>query len=170
MNPQNPLKGRGALQNPKNRFVSQDLGFDEIDDYKKSSKTEIINDSSQSILSYNNSLDIPYNVGLNPYRGCEHGCSCCYARPFHEFLGYSSGLNFETKIVIKENASKLLTKELSSKKWKPQLISLSGATDPYQPLEKDLKITQNCLKVLAEFRNPVAIITKNKLVTRDIET
>ena len=142
MNNENRIKGLGVYNNPKNRFEINENTFEDIDDYSKSSKTEIIKDASQSILSYNNSPDIPYNVGLNPYRGCEHGCSYCYARPFHEFLGYSSGLDFETKLVIKENASKLLSNELSEKNLNPQLISLSGVTDPYQPLERELKITR----------------------------
>jgi len=128
------IKSRGVNSNPDNRFESKTKSFEYVDELSQSTKTELIKDSSQSILSYNNSPDIPYNVGLNPYRGCEHGCSYCYARPFHEFLGYSSGLDFETKIVIKENSAKLLAKELSAKKWIPQLISLSGVTDAYQPL------------------------------------
>jgi DNA repair photolyase len=161
--------GRGVQSNPKNRFENTENTFEYIDELTPSPKTELILDHSKTILSYNQSPDIPFNVSLNPYRGCEHGCSYCYARPFHEFLGMSSGLDFETKIMVKEKADQLLIKELSSKKWKPQLISLSGITDPYQPIEKKLKITRKCLKVLTEFKNPVTIITKNHLVSRDID-
>lgn len=161
--------GRGVQSNPKNRFESRENTYEYIDELTPSPKTELIIDHSKTILSYNQSPDIPFNVSLNPYRGCEHGCSYCYARPFHEFLGMSSGLDFETKIMVKEKAPELLTKELSAKKWKPQLISFSGITDPYQPIEKKLKITRNCLKVLADFKNPVAIITKNDMVKRDID-
>ncbi|MGH7545805.1 MAG: PA0069 family radical SAM protein, partial [Gemmatimonadota bacterium] len=106
---------------------------------------------------------------LNPYRGCEHGCVYCYARPTHEYFGLSAGLDFETKIFVKEDAPELLRKELSSPRWEPQVIVMSGVTDPYQPIERRLAITRRCLEVLEEFRSPVAIITKNHLVTRDID-
>jgi DNA repair photolyase len=102
-------------------------------------------------------------------RGCEHGCIYCYARPTHEYLGFSSGLDFESKIMVKEDAPILLRTELASPKWLPQVIALSGVTDPYQPVERRLRLTRGCLEVLAEFRNPVAIITKNQLVTRDLD-
>ena len=106
---------------------------------------------------------------MNPYRGCEHGCIYCYARPTHEFLGFSAGLDFETRIMVKDRAPELLQKELSSPKWKPQVIAMSGVTDCYQPVERRLKLTRGCLEVLADFRNPVGIVTKNHLVTRDID-
>jgi DNA repair photolyase len=108
-------------------------------------------------------------ASLNPYRGCEHGCIYCYARPFHEYLGFSAGLDFESKIMVKEDAPELLRRELSSPKWSPQVVFMSGVTDCYQPVERKLKLTRRCLEVLAEFRNPVFIITKNQLVTRDID-
>ena len=136
---------------------------------RPSPKTQFLRDLSQSIISYNDSPDIPFNASLNAYRGCEHGCSYCYARNTHEYLGFSAGLDFETKIMVKENAAELLRRELSSPKWKPQILAMSGVTDCYQPIERRLQLTRKCLAVLAEFRNPVGIITKNFLVTRDID-
>jgi DNA repair photolyase len=124
---------------------------------------------SQTIITYNDSPDIPFNASINCYRGCEHGCSYCYARPTHEYLGFSAGLDFESKIMVKENAPELLRKELASPKWKPQELAMSGVTDCYQPIERKLQLTRRCLAVLAEFRNPVSIITKNALVTRDLD-
>ncbi len=132
-------------------------------------RTVFLKDTTQTIIAYNDSPDIGFEASINPYRGCEHGCIYCYARPFHEYLGFSSGLDFETKIMVKENAPELLRKELAAKKWKPQVISMSGVTDCYQPVERKLKLTRRCLEVLAEFRNPVGIVTKNLLVTRDID-
>jgi DNA repair photolyase len=110
---------------------------------------------------------VGFETSLNPYRGCEHGCIYCYARPTHEYLGFSAGLDFVSKIMVKEDAPELLRKELSSPKWQPQVIFMSGVTDCYQPVERKLKLTRRCLEVLAEFRNPVGLITKNQLVTRD---
>jgi DNA repair photolyase len=112
---------------------------------------------------------VGFEASLNPYRGCEHGCIYCYARPTHEYLGFSAGLDFESKIMVKTNASELLRAELESPHWQPQTLVMSGVTDPYQPIERKLRITRGCLEVLAKFRNPVAIITKNRLVTRDID-
>src|SRR5207247_3652384 len=106
-------------------------------------------------------------ASVNPYRGCEHGCIYCYARPTHEYLGFSAGLDFESRIMVKENAPELLRRELASPKWRPQVLAFSGVTDCYQPVERKLKLTRRCLEVLAEFRNPVAVVTKNHLVTRD---
>lgn len=165
------LRGRGAASNPANRFAAvsyeRDSEWDPEED--PSPKTQFFRDHSKSIISYNDSPDIGFEASINPYRGCEHGCAYCYARPYHEYLGFSSGLDFETKIVVKEDAPELLRKELSSPKWKPQVLAMSGVTDPYQPIERTLKITRRCLEVLAEFRNPTAIVTKNFLVTRDID-
>ena len=164
-------RGRGAGGNPPNRFETLRLERDEDwnpeDD--PSPKTQFLRDLSQSIISYNDSPDIPFNASINAYRGCEHGCSYCYARNTHEYLGFSAGLDFETKIMVKENAPELLRKELSSRKWKPQELAMSGVTDCYQPIERKLQLTRRCLAVLAEFRNPVSIITKNFLVTRDLD-
>lgn len=159
--------GRGTTINPKNRFESIFYIPDEGEEFQ--TRTQLFRDTSKTIISYNTSPDIPYNASLNPYRGCEHGCSYCYARPYHEYLGFSAGLDFETKIVVKENAPTLLRKELSSPRWKVQSLNLSGVTDPYQPLERQLKLTRDCLEVLVEFQNPVTIVTKNALVTRDID-
>jgi DNA repair photolyase len=162
---------RGAAANPPNRFEKIHLERDEDWNPEEDPlpRTQFLKDSSKSIIAYNDSPDIGFEASVNPYRGCEHGCIYCYARPFHEYLGFSSGLEFETKIMVKEDAPKLLRAELSSPKWKPQVIAISGVTDCYQPVERKLKITRGCLEVLAEFRNPVGIVTKNFLVTRDID-
>jgi DNA repair photolyase len=163
------LKGRGAGLNPTNRFetiaVERDPevpGQDRLD-------TQLLRDTSRSLITRNDSPDVGFEVSINPYRGCEHGCVYCYARPFHEYLGFSAGLDFESRILVKEDAPELLRKELSSPKWQPQTLVMSGVTDPYQPAERKLEITRRCLEVLAEFRNPVGIITKNELVTRDVD-
>ena len=163
------IKGRGAGINPKNRFEIIDVerdpeipGPDRID-------TELLRDTSRSLITRNDSPDVGFEVSINPYRGCEHGCVYCYARPFHEYLGFSAGLDFESRILVKEDAPEILRRELSSPKWQPQTLVMSGVTDCYQPAERKLEITRRCLEVLAEFRNPVGIITKNELVTRDID-
>lgn len=168
---QNPLRGRGASDNPVNRFEGNyiDYDLDEETGEKPAPKTQLISDDTKSVITYNKSEDIAFNASINPYRGCEHGCIYCYARPYHEYLGYSSGLDFESKIVVKYDAPELLKKELSSQKWKPQVIAMSGVTDVYQPIERGLELTRGCLEVLAEFRNPVGLITKNHLITRDID-
>jgi DNA repair photolyase len=166
-----PLRGRGSASNPKNRFETLERVPEtpEDSDEISSPHTEFFLDKSKSLIAYNDSPDVGFDASINPYRGCEHGCVYCYARPTHEYLGFSSGLDFETKILVKEDAPELLRKELSSPKWQPQLIALSGNTDCYQPVEKQKQITRRCLEVLLEFRNPVIIITKNHLVTRDID-
>jgi DNA repair photolyase len=165
------IHGRGAAENPPNRFehtvYERDAEWDEPDD--PSPKMQFYRDASVSIITRNDSPDIGFEASVNPYRGCEHGCIYCYARPYHEYLGFSAGLDFETKIVVKENAPELLGRELLSPKWKPKALAMSGVTDCYQPIERRLQITRKCLQVLAEFRNPVAIVTKNLLVTRDID-
>lgn len=165
---QPPLRGRGASDNPRNRFESVHRETDP-DRPPEAPRTELIADSSRSIISRNDSPDVPFDASINPYRGCEHGCSYCYARPSHEYLGFSAGLDFETKIVVKHDAAALLRKQLTSPRWRPEVLAMSGVTDPYQPIERRLRITRACLEVLAEFRNPVAIITKNELVTRDLD-
>ena len=166
-----PLRGRGSVSNPKNRFESIERVAEpqEDNDEISSPHTQFFPDSSKSIIAYNESPDVGFDASVNPYRGCEHGCVYCYARPTHEYLGFSAGLDFETKIMVKDDAPELLRKELASPKWKPQLVSLSGNTDCYQPVEKDKRLTRRCLEVLLEFRNPVVIVTKNHLVTRDID-
>ena len=164
-------RGRGAGSNPPNRFehvvLERDQDWDPAND--PAPATQFLRDHSQSIISYNDSPDIPFTASLNPYRGCEHGCAYCYARPFHEYLGFSAGLDFETRIMVKEDAPKLLRQALAARSWKPQWLALSGVTDPYQPVERRLQITRRCLEVLVECRNPVGIVTKNHLVTRDVD-
>jgi len=164
-------RGRGAGSNPPNRFESIRLERDEDwnPEEDPAPRTAFLRDQSQTIITFNDSPDIPFNASINVYRGCEHGCSYCFARPTHEYLGFSAGLDFETKIMVKENAPELLRKELSSPKWKPRELAMSGVTDCYQPVERRLQLTRRCLAVLAEFRNPVTLITKNYLVTRDID-
>ncbi len=166
-----PLRGRGSASNPKNRFESLERVAELVEDRDEisSPETQLFSDHSKSIIAYNDSPDVGFDASINPYRGCEHGCVYCYARPTHEYLGFSSGLDFETKIMVKEDAPDLLRSELSSPKWKPQLVALSGNTDCYQPVEKKKQLTRRCLEVLLEFRNPVVIITKNHLVTRDTD-
>ena len=132
-------------------------------------RTQFLKDASRSIIAYNDSPDVGFNASVNPYRGCEHGCIYCYARPTHEYLGFSAGLDFETRVLVKEDAPELLRKELASPRWKPQVVAMSGVTDCYQPVERKLQLTRRCLEVFAEFRNPVAIVTKNHLVTRDAD-
>jgi DNA repair photolyase len=126
-------------------------------------------DASRSILSRNASPDVGFSVSLNPYRGCEHGCAYCYARPTHEYLGLSAGLDFEREIFVKRDAAALLRRALAAPSWVPEPIALSGVTDPYQPLERRERVTCACLEVLAEHRQPVSLITKNQLVTRDLD-
>ncbi len=167
----NSPRGRGAAANPANRFekieLERDIDWDPSED--PAPATQFFHDSSSTIINYNDSPDIGFETSVNPYRGCEHGCIYCYARPTHEYLGFSAGLDFESRIMVKMDAPELLRRELSSRKWKPQVIAMSGVTDCYQPIERRLKLTRGCLEVLAEFRNPACIITKNHLVTRDID-
>lgn len=165
-----PVRGRGTSGNPTNRFESTEYVPEESDEQEEERPgTVYIEDSTKSILTKNDSPDVGFDYGINPYRGCEHGCVYCFARPMHEYLGFSAGLDFETRIMVKRNAPELLREALRKKSWTPQPIGLSGATDPYQPVERDLKLTRACLEVLAEARNPVAIITKNRLVARDVD-
>ena len=164
------LRGRGASWNPPNRFERIHVdreGWSDPDDPPP--ETVLLDDTTRSILAHNDSPDVGFDVGINPYRGCSHGCSYCYARPTHEYLGFSAALDFETKILVKRDAPALLRRALASRKWRPQVIGLSGNTDAYQPAERRLKITRKCLEVLAEFRNPVGIVTKSYLVARDID-
>ena len=165
------LKGRGTNQNPVSRFDKIEYIPDpnENPEEDKRPETRYFKDTSKSIISFNESPDLYGHASLNIYRGCEHGCSYCYARPTHEYLSLSAGLDFETKIFVKHDAPKLLYKTLASKKWKPQVIMMSGNTDCYQPIEKKLELTRSCLEILHKFRNPVNIVTKNRLVTRDID-
>jgi DNA repair photolyase len=171
MSAPDPNRARGQLSNPKNRFLPFEVVVDDYCDpgEPRRVKTEFLRDDTQTIITRNQSPDVGFETSLNPYRGCEHGCAYCFARPTHEYLGFSAGLDFESKIVVKPRAPELLRAELLSRKWRPQTLVMSGVTDCYQPIERRLELTRGCLKVLAEFRNPVAIITKNHLVTRDID-
>lgn len=169
-NERRPLRGRGAVTNPPNRF--ERLYYERDADAEpdlESPGTQYFADPAKSIIARNDSPDVGFETSVNPYRGCEHGCVYCFARPSHEYLGFSAGLDFETKILVKHDAPELLRAELMKKSWVPQTIAISGVTDPYQPIERKLGLTRRCIEVLREFRNPLAIITKNHLVTRDID-
>ncbi|HEX3816757.1 MAG TPA: PA0069 family radical SAM protein [Chthoniobacterales bacterium] len=170
--PPRPVHGRGASNNPANRFEALALEPDDNlpnDEEAPARTTKFYRDFTRSIIAHNDSPDVGFESSVNPYRGCEHGCIYCYARPTHEYLGFSAGLDFESRIMVKEDAPELLAAELSKSSWKPQVIAMSGVTDPYQPIERRLKLTRRCLEVFARFRNPVGIITKNALVARDID-
>jgi DNA repair photolyase len=169
--PPGPPKGRGAGGNPPNRFERRSFVPDPeaADPEEPLPRTQFLKDTARSVIVLQDSPDIGMEASLNPYRGCEHGCAYCYARPTHEYLGFSAGLDFETYILVKEDAPELLRRELSSPRWKPRPLALSGVTDPYQPVERRLLLTRRCLEVLADFGNPVAVITKNFLVTRDAD-
>ncbi len=166
-----PVHGRGASGNIPNRFeqISFERNEEEPDDDGPGPRTSFYKDTTRSFITYNDSPDIAFDASINPYRGCEHGCIYCYARPYHEYLGLSAGLDFETKIFVKEDGPTLLRRELMNKNWKPQTLAISGVTDAYQPIERRLQLTRRCLEVLAEFRNPVGLVTKNHLITRDID-
>lgn len=166
------IKGRGASNNPPNRF--EPIGFEFDGDYlddedRPAPETVYLKDAARTIIVSNDSPDVGFTYSINVYRGCAHGCIYCYARPGHEYFGLSAGLDFETKIFVKERAPELLREELHSPKWQPATLSLSGVTDCYQPIERKLKLTRRCLQVLAEYRNPIGIVTKSHLVTRDID-
>jgi DNA repair photolyase len=167
--PRRSIVGRGAAGNPKNRFERIEVEPDETEGDEPRPETVYLRDHSRSIIARNDSPDIGFDASINPYRGCSHGCVYCFARPTHEYLGLSAGLDFESRILVKQDAPELLRKELLSSRWNPQVLSMSGVTDPYQPVERRLRITRRCLGVLAEFRNPVIIVTKNYLVTRDLD-
>jgi DNA repair photolyase len=171
MQPPATPSNRGAAANPPNRFerLALEPDPDWYDPEERPPRTQFYRDHSQSLITYNDSPDIGFRASINPYRGCEHGCIYCYARPTHEYLGFSAGLDFESRIMVKEDAPELLRRELAASKWQPQVIACSGVTDCYQPVERKLQLTRRCLQVLAECRNPVAIVTKNALVTRDLD-
>lgn len=169
-------KGRGAVSNESGRFNENQRVYDVSDaDYFvgdediPSLRTEFLTDNAKTILVRSDSPDMGKSVSLNPYRGCEHGCIYCYARPTHEYMNLSAGLDFESKIFVKYNAPELLRAELMKKSYKPEVIMTSGITDCYQPIERKLQITRQCLRVLADFKNPVSFITKNFLITRDLD-
>ena len=174
------LVARGSAENPVNRF--ERLAYSEGDDFvdadpeaeqegatARALATRYYRDPSRTLLARNQSPDLGFDTSLNPYRGCEHGCIYCYARPMHEYLGFSAGLDFETKILVKEEAPALLETALRSPRWEPRTVAVGAATDPYQPIERKLRITRRCLEVFARYRNPCAVITKSGLVTRDVD-
>jgi DNA repair photolyase len=166
------IRGRGAAHNPPNRFVQMDFvpDYEHVDpDDEPAPRTVFLRDATRSIIARNDSPDVGFDASVNPYRGCEHGCIYCFARPTHEYFGLSAGLDFETKIFVKEDAPELLRRALASPRYVPEVIAMSGVTDCYQPIERKLELTRRCLQVLAEFRNPTALITKNHLVTRDVD-
>jgi len=171
------MTGRGAGFNPPNRFeelkvekAPDDLAqYFEDRDPEHNVLTKFYIDHTKSILAKNESPDLGFTYSLNPYRGCEHGCIYCYARPTHEYLGFSAGLDFETKIMVKPDAAVLLEKQFRSEAWQPQVVLLSGNTDCYQPIERKLGITRKCLQIFLKYRNPVSVITKNALIERDVD-
>ena len=167
---------RGATVNPTSRFSALEIEPDPeffqgafTEDAGVQPATRFWDDHSQTIITKNTSPDIPFTHSLNVYRGCEHGCAYCYARPTHEYLGFSAGVDFERHIVVKREAPELLRRALTRPSWKPQVLAMSGVTDCYQPAERHLRLTRACLEVLLEFRNPVEMITKNALVLRDLD-
>lgn len=170
-------RGRGTGLRPENRFdrvhVQRDPEYVDADPEQDAepprAQTVLIDDTSRSIIATNDSEDIPFAASVNPYRGCEQGCTYCYARPFHEYLGYDAGLDFETRLLVKRRAPELLEAALRKRSYVPSPLAFSGVTDPYQPIERDLQITRGCLEVLQRFRHPVGVITKSHLVTRDID-
>jgi DNA repair photolyase len=170
-------KGRGSQINPPNRFGGpyyepdfEQVGNDE--EYLAGLRdlpTEYIPDQSRSIVTENDSPDVGFRYSINPYRGCSHGCAYCYARPYHEYLGYNAGLDFETKILVKTKAPVLFREFLARDNWVPEPIALSGVTDCYQPAERNYALTRGCLAVAAEAKQPMGIVTKNALVLRDLD-
>jgi DNA repair photolyase len=166
-----PIVGRGPQINPPNRFerLHVEADPDATPEEQPHPETQFFYDATETILSKNDSPDVGFAYGVNSYRGCEHGCSYCFARPFHEYLGFSSGLDFETKIMVKLRAPELLRRELTAPRWQPQPLAMSGVTDCYQPIERKFRLTRGCLEVCTELRHPIFIITKNALVTRDID-
>ncbi len=167
------FKGRGAQVNTPNKFLRQSYAQEHIEGLDEelltNSATEYIEDHPKKILNKSESPDMPFAYSLNPYQGCEHGCIYCYARNAHEYWGYSAGLDFERKIIVKKNAADLLIKTFQNPKYIPRVAMLSGNTDCYQPIERKLKLTRSLLEVFLRFRNPVSIISKNDLILRDMD-
>lgn len=164
------IRGRGASFNPANAYERFRIeAIEESWDDDRLIPTQYLLDTSRSVLAKNDSPDLPFTYSINPYRGCEHGCIYCYARPSHQYLGFSAGVDFETKILVKPEAPKLLEDAFRKRSWVPQVIAFSGNTDPYQPAERKLLLTRRCLEVFLKYRNPLSLITKNYLVTRDVD-
>src|SRR5262249_7656026 len=166
-------RGRGARSNRAGRFelksrAAFDDGWETLAELSPF-RTEVKREMAKSIIAHNESPDLSFDRSINPYRGCEHGCSYCYARPTHAFLGHSAGLDFETKLYAKINAAELLENELSSPQYAPKIIALGAVTDPYQPIEREHRISRRILEVLERTNHPVGIITKSALVVRDID-
>ena len=166
-------RGRGAVTNPVGRFEPysrslEDDGWDSLSDLPPF-KTEVSYETAKKIITRNQSPDISFDRSINPYRGCEHGCVYCFARPTHSYLGLSPGLDFESKLTVKPNAAELLAKELADPKYEVRTMALGTNTDPYQPIERDYRITRGILEVLAKTKHPVGIVTKSALVQRDID-
>ena len=169
----NPV-GRGSGIRPLSRFdtitrVPLDLVDDDDIEAHRHPATEFVADHSKSVISENDSPDVGFRYSLNPYRGCEHGCSYCYARPTHEYLGYDAGLGFETKIVVKHHAPRLFREFLARDSWLPEPIALSGVTDPYQPCERQFRLTRRCLEVAAGANQPICLVSKSALMLRDLD-
>ncbi|MDE2494515.1 MAG: PA0069 family radical SAM protein [Alphaproteobacteria bacterium] len=172
------LRGRGAVSNAAGRYERHarvliddgwDDGWRESDNVLPPLRTEIIAEAARTIITRNQSPDISFDRSINPYRGCEHGCTYCYARPTHAWIGMSPGVDFESRLFAKPNAAALLAKELSAPGYVPQTIAMGTNTDPYQPIEKKLRITRSVLEVLRDFKHPVGIVTKSPLVLRDAD-
>ena len=168
------FNGRGAADNPQGRFEHQereavDDGWEREGEEERARRTEVTLTQARSIISRNDSPDIPFTQSINPYQGCEHGCIYCYARPSHAYLGLSPGLDFETKLFAKANAAQLLRAELSRSDYRCEIISLGANTDPYQPIERKYRITRGIVEVLSEFNHPFGIVTKSALVERDLD-
>ncbi len=174
MNP-SPPRGRGAAFNPDNRYAAwqreaaDDGWWNDGEEMAAPLTTELIVDTAKSVISYNESPDIPYDRSINPYRGCEHGCSYCFARPSHAYLGLSPGLDFETKLAYKADAAERLRAELAKPRYVCQPVALGINTDAWQPVERSLRVTRGILEVLAECRHPVTIVTKSALILRDLD-
>lgn len=167
MSSQNHIKGQGAQRNVKNRF--EQYSYEPEDWEIEKTNTQIIEVFPKTIVNAVKSPDLPMEYSLNPYQGCEHGCSYCYARPTHEYWGFSAGIDFERKIMVKKNAPELLEKFFRKRNYIPKTIMLSGNTDCYQPIERELKITRKILEVCLAYRHPVSILSKNALVLRDLD-
>ncbi|MEL6591463.1 MAG: PA0069 family radical SAM protein [Bacteroidota bacterium] len=170
---QEPIKGRGAQINPANPYLKQEYDTEAKDGLDEprvpDTKTEFFYEHPKKIINKVSSPDVPFEYSINPYQGCEHGCIYCYARNAHTYWGFSAGLDFERKIVVKENAPELLVKALENKRWEVKPIMFSGNTDCYQPIERKLQITRRCLEVMLRYHHPVSLITKNSLILRDLD-
>ncbi|MGE0717961.1 MAG: PA0069 family radical SAM protein, partial [Alphaproteobacteria bacterium] len=172
--PDKARKGRGAVSNPTGRFeadvrVATDDGWGSADAEAPPLRTTVGIDATRRIITTNDSPDVPFDQSINPYKGCEHGCVYCFARPTHAYLGLSPGLDFESKLFAKPDAARLLEKELRHRSYRPRVIAMGTNTDPYQPVERRMLVTRGILEVLAAFRNPVTIVTKSALIQRDID-